>query len=111
MDCVKELHDQYETERNRMDFLATCNQTWPIEETIRDASGNIVTDIYEWIAEVDVSDDPPSESDMQKAFRMMVDGAICARDKRSFEDHLGWAECNVAAWPDWKKRVLGFWKA
>ena len=109
LDCVKELHSRAKADAARMDFLATCNQTWPSEETIRDREGKCVTDIYEWLAEFDVSDAPPNAEDMKNAFRMMVDVAICARSKRDFEDHLEWAECNVAAWPDWKKRVLGFW--
>lgn len=103
LDCVAELAKDSE----RIDFLATCNQTWPIADELKDESGNPVTDIYDWIAEVDSSEDPPDGNCLRKAFRMMVDAGIKARDAATFGAHLSAAEKIVAGWPEWKKRVLG----
>ena len=92
-----------------MDFLASENDGWPFVEEIKHQR-RTVTDIYEWIAEVDVSDDPPTKGDLKLAFRMMVDAAIAAKEARGWGSNLSEAEKIVAGWPDWKKRVLGYWK-
>lgn len=76
LDCVKKLHRDTE----RIDFLATCCDGWPIVEQIYHKHDTGSTDIYDRVADYTPDNWEPEDGipydQMQSAFRDMVDEAI-----------------------------------
>ncbi len=76
LDCVRKLHRDTE----RIDFLATCYDGWPIVEQIDHKHDTGSEDIYDRVADYTPDDWEPSDGiqldDMQRAFRDMIDEAI-----------------------------------
>ena len=75
LDCVAVL----QRDQERLDFLATCNEGWPVVEKLQHRHGLI--DVYGFIAEVmpdkwEPDGKPVGLLKMQEAFRAMIDEAI-----------------------------------
>ncbi len=77
LDCVQRLQKDQE----RIDFLATCNEGWPIVEEIKVKKTWFLSDLYYFIADVmpdswEPTEKPIESEKMREAFRMMIDEAI-----------------------------------
>lgn len=77
LDCVSEL----QRDKDRLDFLATCNEGWPVVEEIKHRHGKGSLDVYYFIAEVmpdewEPNGTPVQPTKMQEAFRELIDEAI-----------------------------------
>lgn len=77
LDCVAKL----QRDQERLDFLATCNDGWPVVEQLKHRHGPGAPDVYMFIAEVmpdewEPDGTPVEAVKMQEAFREMIDEAI-----------------------------------
>lgn len=77
LDCVAAL----QRDQERLDFLATCNEGWPVVDEIKHRHGPGSLDVYGFIAEVmpdewEPEGKPVHSLKMQEAFRGMIDEAI-----------------------------------
>lgn len=77
LDCVAKL----QRDQERLEFLATCNNGWPLVEQIQHRHGHGATNVHMFIAEVmpdewEPDGKPVEPLKMQEAFRGMVDEAI-----------------------------------
>jgi hypothetical protein len=86
LDCVKELWEQKQRETERIEFLATCDDGWPVVEFF-DRTG---TDIYweltgvmpdDWEPENWKPKNPEEVGQMAEAFRRVVNEAMKARNQ------------------------------